>query len=139
MAGSLKDRMMAKIRFDQHYDQLNGEANCAVIRWDAAARLPEAIRTSIAEGEKIAPPDEKLIAAVKRVAQVGDVGVTQLTNTWKAASRAIDAHIEAATIEAPKARQEMLDEVTKEILNGPSKKREWTNRASDNDTLNRRR
>lgn len=95
MSSSLIDEIMRAIGFGESFHSLNGAGSCGAIRREAAEKLEGEIARRHDAGVEIAAPDVALISAVKDVAQHGDRQEDVLTDTWRSASAAIHAHVEA--------------------------------------------
>lgn len=113
MASEFEIQIMADIGFAQHFHHFNGSGDCARIRKVAAEKLSEAIYKRATPGV-IASPNQKVVAAVKKVALHGDESNFTLTKTWQAASDAIAAHVSAASLPL-ETQTRYLDKIAAEI------------------------
>ena len=115
MTMPLETEIMGKIGFGEHFSWYNGSGSCKAIRQRAASKLEAAIQEEHnTDPTAIAPPDPRLIALLKKVAEEGDVSRYQLTRTWQAASNIIAAHIHQAQVDE-EARQEAYSHLAQYI------------------------
>lgn len=90
----LGEKIMHEVWGEDSLARLNGAPSCERQRKEAATKLAGIIQRYHSAGEQIAPPDERLMALLQRVAESGDQHQNVLTKTWVAASHIINAHIE---------------------------------------------
>ena len=119
MALPLEEVVMREIGLGNHYNWYNGSGSCRYIRQKAAEAVTGAIQKHHDAGDEIAPPDDKLIGVMKRIANYGDRSEYSLTNTWIAASYVIAEHIHYANAseeDRRKAFDRLAEYLEKEYL-----------------------